>query len=138
MAPAGGPASTVAARPGMLRSRGFPPTAASMPATMHPARLALIATRRAWWVLALVVLWAQFVAAIHHHAEPGDATGHRVSACDLCMAQASPAAPPPTGLALPAALPARAIPEPDAGYLAVLRDRPVPHSPRAPPLPRHA
>ena len=109
-----------------------------MPATKHPARLALTATRRTWWVLALVVLWAQFVAAVHHHAESGDATGHRVAACDLCLAQASPAAPPPDGPLLPAAFPARTIPAPDAGYLALLRDRPVAHSPRAPPFPRHA
>lgn len=109
-----------------------------MTRTHRPARPALFPTRHVWWVLALVVLWAQFVAAVHHHAESGDATGHRVAACDLCLAQASPAAPPPDGPLLPAAFPARTIPAPDAGYLALLRDRPVAHSPRAPPFPRHA
>ena len=109
-----------------------------MPATQHPARLALIATRRTWWVLALVVLWAQFVAAVHHHAESGDATGHRVAACDLCLAQASPAAPPPAATVLPPVTPTCVVPAPGEGQVAVLRDRPVAHSPRAPPRSRLA
>ena len=138
MAPAGGPASTAAAPCAVLTSGGVPSPSACMNRTHRPARPALFATRHVWWVLALVVLWSQLVAAIHHHAEPGNDTSHRASACDLRIAQASPAAPPPDGPLLPAVLPARAIPQVDAGYPAVLRDRPVPHSPRAPPLPRHA
>ena len=137
MAPAGDPASGTVARDGMLESAFVSSTDAHMPAAMHPARLALIATRRAWWVLALAVLGAQLISAAHHHAA-GDASGQHVAVCDLCVAQASPAAPPPATPLLPPALPDRAIPAPAESYLAVLRDRPVPHSPRAPPLLRHA
>ena len=122
----------------MLKLRCVPSTAASMPATQHPARPALIATRRTWWVLALVVLWAQFVAAVHHHAESGDATDHRVAACDLCLTQASPAAPPPAATVLPPVTPTCVVPAPGEGHVAVLRDRPVAHSPRAPPRSRLA
>jgi len=112
---------------------------AGMPRTSQTARNILRAAHRGWWAVALVVLWAQFVAAAHHHPEPGDAPAHRVAACDLCIAHSAPAAPPPA----PVKLPARrwsvvGQPVRIASRLPVLRDRPVPHSPRAPPPSRHA
>lgn len=91
---------------------------------------------RGWLVLALVVLWAQFVSAAHQHGEAGDAAGHRVGSCVLCIAQSTPAAPPPEPVLVrepPATLPAPSDRAPAAADLA---DRPTPQAPRAPP-PRH-
>ena len=110
-----------------------------MPRETKTARDILRAAHRGWWVVALVVLWAQFIAAAHQHAEPGEAPAHRVAACDLCIAHGAPAAPPPAPVTVPAARWAVvAPPVPIEGRLPVLRDRPVPHSPRAPPSSRHA
>jgi hypothetical protein len=104
------------------------------PRALRPHR----AVRRGGWALALVMLWAQFVVAAHHHPESGDAPGHRVAACDLCIAQSAGAAPPPeaAGLALPA--PRAPLAERTAGRTPVLRDRAVAHSSRAPPPSRRA
>jgi hypothetical protein len=110
-----------------------------MPNAKKTARILLRAAHRGWWVVALVVLWAQFVAAAHHHGEPGEAPAHRVAACDLCIAHGAPAAPPPAPVVVPVlqwSAPVRPVRV--ASHLPVLRDRPVPHAPRAPPSSRHA
>lgn len=103
------------------------------------ARDMLRAAHRGWWVVALVVLWAQFMAAAHQHAKPGEAPTHRVAACDLCIAHAVPAAPPPAPVMVPAPRwTVVAQPVAFASRPPVLRDRTSPHAPRAPPSSRHA
>lgn len=90
-----------------------------------------------WLVVALLMLWVQLAAALHHHDGAGDAPGHRVGSCDLCVAQAAPAAPPPATVAAPLAaalLVTSVLPVPRAPIVDAHR---VPHSPRDPPVPRH-
>jgi hypothetical protein len=104
------------------------------PTALRPHR----AVRRGGWVLALVMLWAQFVVAVHHHPESGDAPGHRVAACDLCIAQSTAAAPPLEAAGLPVPGPRAPVAERTTGRTPVLRDRTVAHAPRAPPPSRRA
>jgi len=140
MAPGGTAASTVAPPPDRDNIPApRPDQLTGMPKATTTAMGLLRAARGGWWVFALVILWAQFVAATHHHPEAGEAPAHRVAACDLCIAHGTPAAPPPAPVLVPATRWSM-VPGP-AGItscLPVLRDRPVPHSPRAPPLSRHA
>jgi hypothetical protein len=97
-----------------------------------------IALRRAWVVLASLMLWAQLAAAAHHHVADGDSGDHRAAACELCLTQASPAAP-----SAEASLPSF-VPQPLqrlASAVAVpvgVRTTHSPHAPRAPPSLRHA
>lgn len=110
-----------------------------MPRETKTARDMLRAAHRGWWVVVLVVLWAQFAAAAHHHPDEGDVPTHRVAACDLCIAHGAPAAPPPAPAIVAAPHePAMVQPARSESRLPALRDRPVPHSPRAPPSSRHA
>jgi len=85
-----------------------------------------------WLAAALLFLGAQFAVAFHEHRAEAPST-HRVGSCDLCVAHATPAAPPPAPLAPPAA-PAVAIPLAAGDCpIAVARAGRTPHSPRAPP-----
>lgn len=59
------------------------------------------ALRRGWFLVAVVLLCAQFATATHFHAAGNDPAEHLPGACQLCVAQALPASPPATGWSLP-------------------------------------
>ena len=86
----------------------------------------------AWLAAGLLVAWMQVVAAIHDHLDDGR-VGAWSADCGFCVAQATPAAPSPTGLRAVADFgPETILPPPDRWLPAASPWR-APGAPRAPP-----